>query len=110
MASDRASARRPFRFEVRVSGMFPTGAPFNIAKSRVGKIEAAILAVLEMGRKWAATPDDIQAATTVRIIDLHDGATIMLLHWNGFDPQELDLAVNALRDNGFTLEEVTVNG
>lgn len=110
MVNDRAPVRRPLRFEVRVSGMYRTGAPFNISRSRSAKIDAAMLAVLDIGRAWVANPDDVSPATTVRLVDLNDGATIMLLHWNGFDPQELETALEVLRDNGFTLEEVTKHG
>lgn len=110
MVDARAPVRQPLRYEVRVVGRYRTGAPFNIARTRAAKIDTAILAVLEIGRKWAATPDDVLPSTTVRIVDLHDGATVMLLHWIGFNPQELDLALEALRDNGFTLKEVTSNG
>ena len=102
--------RQPLRFEVRVAGMYRTGTPFNIAKTRAAKIGTAVIAALEIGRKWASNPDDVLPRTTIRVVDLHDGATVMLLHWSGFDPQELDIAVEALRDSGFTLEEVTSNG
>lgn len=110
MDANKNPRYRPLSYEVRVKGLYSNGNAFNTARSRAAKIDTAILAVIEVARLWAVQNGNVMPGTTVSLINLHDGAEVMTLRWNGFDESTLDAALEALRDNGFQLEEVTQNG
>lgn len=95
------------RFEVRVHATDARGVAYSHVRSRSAKLAVAMLAVLEVGRLWAASDGAVRPGTEVRLVDTTDGGTVILLRFNGFEPNTLDGALNTLRTNGFpTLQEV----